>query len=75
METAPPRNDQVCDRDGAELIARPDDNEQAVRTRLEAFRRQTLPVATFYKTKSGLRQLDGVGTDDQVFERIEKSLS
>jgi adenylate kinase len=75
METAPPRNDQVCDRDGAELIARPDDNEQAVRTRLEAFRRQTLPVATFYKTKSVLRQVDGVGPADQVFERIEKSLS
>src|SRR6184192_1692531 len=56
LETAPPRNDQLCDRDGSELIARPDDNEQAVRTRLEAFRRQTLPVATFYKTKSVLRQ-------------------
>ena len=75
LETAPPRNDQVCDRDGAELIARPDDNEQAVRTRLEAFRKQTLPVATFYKTKSVLRQVDGVGPADQVFERIEKSLS
>ena len=75
LETAPPRNDQVCDRDGAKLIARPDDNEQAVRTRLEAFHRQTLPVATFYKTKSVLRQVDGVGPVDEVFERIEKSLS
>ena len=75
LETAPPRNDQVCDRDGAELIARPDDNEQAVRTRLEAFHRQTLPVATFYKTKTVLRQVDGVGPVDEVFERIEKSLA
>jgi len=75
LETAPPRHDQVCDRDGAELIARPDDNEQAVRTRLEAFHKQTLPVATFYKTKSVLRQVDGVGPVDEVFERIEKSLS
>jgi len=75
LETAPPRNDLVCDRDGAELIARPDDNEQAVRKRLEAFNKQTLPVATFYKAKSILRQVDGVGPVDQVFERIEKSLS
>jgi len=75
LETAPPRDDEVCDRDGAELIARPDDNEQAVRTRLEAFHRQTLPVATFYKSKSVLRQVDGVGPVDVVFERIEKSLS
>src|SRR5437660_12020257 len=75
MESAPPRDDEVCDRDGAELIARPDDNEQAVRTRLEAFHRQTLPVATFYKSKSVLRQVDGVGPVDVVFERIERSLS
>ena len=56
-------------------MARPDDNEEAVRTRLEAFHRQTLPVATFYKAKSVLRQVDGVGPVDEVFEQIEKSLS
>lgn len=75
LETAPPQNDRVCDRCGAELIARPDDNEQAVRKRLEAFRQQTLPVATFYKTKSILREVNGVGPVDEVFERIERSLS
>ena len=75
LETAPPANDLVCDRCGAEVVARSDDTEQAVRKRLEAFRRQTLPVATFYKTKSVLREVDGVGPVDEVFERIEKSLS
>ena len=75
LASAPPAVDMVCDRDGAELIARPDDNETAVRKRLEAFHRQTLPVATFYKAKNLLREVDGVGPVDQVFERIEKSLS
>ena len=75
LETAPPKNDLVCDRDGTELVARPDDNEQAIRKRLEAFNKQTLPVAAFYKVKSVLRQVDGVGPVDEVFERIEKSLS
>ena len=75
LESAPPAVDTVCDREGAELIARPDDNETAVRKRLEAFHRQTLPVATFYKTKNLLREVDGVGPVDEVFERIEKSLS
>jgi adenylate kinase len=74
LASAPPAVDMVCDRDGAELIARPDDNETAVRKRLEAFHRQTLPVATFYKSKNLLREVDGVGPVDQVFERIEKSL-
>jgi len=45
-----------------------------VRKRLEAFHRQTLPVATFYKAKSLLREVDGIGPVDEVFERIEKSL-
>jgi len=75
LASAPPAVDMVCDRDGAELIARPDDNETAVRKRLEAFHRQTLPVATFYKAKNLLREVEGVGPVDQVFERIEKSLS
>jgi adenylate kinase len=75
LETAPPKNDLICDLDGTELVARPDDNEEAIRKRLETFRRQTLPVAVFYKAKSVLRQVDGVGPVDQVFERIEESLS
>ena len=75
LESAPPAVDSVCDREGAGLIARPDDNETAVRKRLEAFHRQTLPVATFYKTKHLLREVDGVGPVDEVFERIERSLS
>lgn len=74
LENNPPANDSVCDRCGAEVIARPDDNETAVRKRLEAFHRQTLPVATFYKAKSVLREVDGIGPIDEVFERIEKSL-
>ena len=75
LESAPPANDHVCDRCGAEVVARPDDTETAVRKRLEAFRAQTLPVTVFYKTKSILREVDGMGPVDEVFERIEKSLS
>ncbi|HET7434980.1 MAG TPA: adenylate kinase [Thermoanaerobaculia bacterium] len=75
LENQPPANDSVCDRCGAEVIARPDDTEEAVRKRLDAFHKQTLPVATYYKSKSILREVDGVGPVDEVFERIEKSLS
>ena len=74
LENNPPANDSVCDRCGAGVIARPDDNEEAVRKRLESFHRQTLPVATFYKSKRLLREIDGMGPVDEVFERIEKSL-
>jgi adenylate kinase len=75
LENQPPANDSVCDRCGAEVIARPDDTEEAVRKRLESFHRQTMPVATFYKSKSILREVDGIGPVDEVFERIEQSLA
>jgi adenylate kinase len=75
LENNPPANDSVCVRCGAEVIARADDTEEAVRKRLEAFHRQTLPVATYYKTKCILREVDGVGPVDEIFERITTSLT
>jgi adenylate kinase len=75
LENQPPANDSVCDRCGAEVIARPDDTEEAVRKRLESFHRQTMPVATYYQSKNILRTVDGIGPVDEVFERIEKSLA
>ena len=75
LENKPPVSDSVCDRCGAEVIARPDDTEEAVRKRLETFHRDTVPVAAYYKSKSVLREVDGVGPVDEVFERIEKSLA
>lgn len=75
LENNPPANDSVCDRCGAEVIARADDTEVAVRKRLESFHRQTLPVATYYKAKQILREVDGIGPVDEIFERIEKSLA
>jgi adenylate kinase len=74
LENNPPASGSVCDRCGAEVIARADDTEAAVRKRLESFHRQTMPVATYYKSKNILREVDGVGPVDEVFERIEKSL-
>lgn len=75
LENQPPANDSVCDRCGAEVIARPDDTEEAVRKRLESFHRQTMPVATYYQSKNILRTVDGIGPVDEVFERIEQSLA
>jgi adenylate kinase family enzyme len=34
-----------------------------------------MPVAAYYKSRNLLREVDGIGPVDEVFERIEKSLS
>lgn len=75
LENSPPKQEGICDRCGAGLVARPDDTEDAVRIRLENFHRQTMPVVNFYRGKSQLREVDGTGAIDKIFERIEKSLS
>ncbi|HEX8617573.1 MAG TPA: adenylate kinase [Thermoanaerobaculia bacterium] len=75
LENNPPAKDSVCDRCGAEVIARADDTEEAVRKRLDSFHRQTMPVAAYYKSKNILREVEGIGPVDEVFERIEKSLA
>jgi adenylate kinase len=75
LENQPPAKDSVCDRCGAEVIARPDDTEEAVRKRLDAFHRQTAPVADYYDSKKLLKKVDGIGPVDSVFERIENTLN
>lgn len=74
LESAPPKVANTCDACGSALVARPDDTEEAVRKRLEAFHRQTMPVAEFYRAKGWLRDVDGLGSVDEVFERIDETL-
>ena len=75
LENQPPVKEGVCDRDGAALTARQDDTEEAVRKRLDAYHKQTAPVADYYNKKQLLKTVDGIGPVDTVFERIEKSLA
>ena len=74
LENHPPKVADVCDKCGGPLIARPDDTEGAIRKRLESFHKQTTPVADYYKSKKLLKEVDGIGPVDSVFERIEQSL-
>ena len=75
LENNPPATEGQCDASSAAVVARSDDNEESVRKRLESFHRQTMPVAAFYKSQDVLREVDGVGPVDVVFERIEQALS
>jgi adenylate kinase len=48
MATRPPREDNLCDKDGTELVVREDDSESVIRERLDAYERQTRPVLEYY---------------------------
>lgn len=49
-----------------------DDNEEAIRNRLKAFKEQTAKVAEHYRQRGILYEVDGSGDVEQVFERILK---
>jgi adenylate kinase len=75
VEFDPPRVPGVCDRCGGELVQRPDDAEDVVRRRLEVYTEATTPLLKYYSERGLLREVDALGTEDEVFERAVAALS
>ena len=68
---APPSDDWTCDVCGGNVVAREDDlDEHAVRKRLSDYHEQTEPLKAYYSKRGLLREVDGQGTTDEVFEKI-----
>jgi adenylate kinase len=71
-----PEVDGVCDRCGAsEFVRRDDDNEETVRSRLDAYRSQTAPILPYYAERGVLQGVDGMAEIDAVTRQIEEALS
>jgi len=49
---------------------RDDDTEESIRRRLALYDTETKPLVDFYRERSLLIQIDGLGTEDEVFESI-----
>jgi adenylate kinase len=56
------------------LVQRADDTEDAVRHRLAKYHSETAPIVPFYEQQGLLRRVDGVGSTDEVAERIARAL-
>ncbi|MEP2448061.1 MAG: adenylate kinase [Balneola sp.] len=53
---------------------RTDDTEEKIKTRLEVYHEETKPVQNHYSSKGVVKEIDGIGTIDEIFERIASSL-
>ena len=71
---SPPKKAGVCDHDGGELVQRPDDNEEVISKRLKVYQDQTSPLIDYYKKQNKFGSVDGEGSMDEIFNRIEKVL-
>mgnify|MGYP000153301790 CR=1 FL=1 len=70
-----PEVEGVCDNcGGTEFKRRADDNEETVRTRLEAYHAQTAPILPYYRDKGVLKAVDGMAGIDEVTDQIEEVL-
>lgn len=49
---------------------RADDDPEAVKTRLEAYRGQTAPVLAWYEERQGVHHVEGIGAVDDIFDRL-----
>jgi len=66
-----PAKEGVCDKCGStEFKRRADDNEEAVKTRLEAYHAQTAPLIDYYGKAGLLRTVDGMAAIDEVSRQI-----
>ena len=53
---------------------RADDNEKAIKMRIAEYRRETEPTLEAYEKAGLLREVLGIGTIDEVYQRILNAL-
>jgi adenylate kinase len=56
------------------LVQRPDDTEEVVRKRFDEYMQKTAPLLSYYGPKGLVKKVDGVGSLDEVTERIKKAI-
>ncbi len=66
----PPRVPGRCDNDGGDLFQRPDDREEVIRPRLEAYERQTKPLVEYYRREGVLEDVDGSAGVEEVTRAV-----
>ncbi|MBQ3315176.1 MAG: adenylate kinase [Atopobiaceae bacterium] len=59
VKALPPKVEGICDKCGAALTVRKDDNPETVRDRLVVYHRETEPLVAYYEAKGLLRRIDG----------------
>jgi adenylate kinase len=66
----PPKVDEICDNDGGELIQRPDDREEVIGPRLQAYERQTAPLVAYYSRRGLLHAIDASKSVEEVSRQV-----
>ena len=66
----PPKVPGRCDRDGGELVQRPDDREDVITERLTAYECQTRPLVDYYRSRGVLKDVNGMASPEAVTKSV-----
>jgi adenylate kinase len=70
----PPKAAGICNGCGGELFQRDDDREETISNRLRVYDNQTAPLASYYRERGLLREIDGVGEVEAIGKRVVRAL-
>ena len=76
----PPKQENLDDETGEQLVQREDDHEDTVRKRLEVYHSQTAPLINFYQSMTGdaapaYHRIEGVGSVEDIKGKVLNALS
>ena len=70
----PPKEAGRCDVCGETLVHRPDDHEDQIRTRMEAYTRDTQPLIEFYRKRGVLKSVNADAQIEAVTREVQTVL-
>jgi adenylate kinase len=73
--TGAERQPWICEVCGGDVMQREDDHPDAINRRLDLYESQTAPLIEHYTEQERLVIVDGLGTPDQVFDRITDAVA
>ena len=69
-----PEKEGICDKCGGRLIQRDDDGPEAIKKRLETYRKETAPLISYYDKRGILLKINGEQPIDEVFKDVVAGL-
>ena len=70
IETMKPKVEGICDACGGPLFQRPDDNEEALKVRLDHYVHDTKPLLEFYDRRNLLVNFNSLVGSERLFDEV-----
>lgn len=74
VELNMPKKAGICDKCGASLVQRNDDQPDVIQNRLAVYHKQTAPLAEFYQNQSKLKNIDATLPPQEVSKTLSELL-